>query len=413
MSCLVCHHPDVTPVLDLGVTTLANKFIMPQEAGHKEPAWPLRLGHCPECGHAQLLDAVPPAAMFEDYLYISSMSETLVTHLHGLAQTVTQRCKLSGDDLVVDIGCNDGTLLQGFRKQGARTLGVDPAQNLAPLAAQKGVEVLTGFFNEDTARAIGDTHGLARIVTMTNVFPHIQDLAGLFCGLDALLDARGMVVIEAHYLVDMLREVAFDTIYHEHVSYWSLHSACALAERCGFAVVDCERLPIHHGQLRLFIARAGTQEPGPAVAEYLAQEKALGLPGIAPLQQFAEQVEEMRRSWRDFTAMLKRDGKSLAGYGAPAKGNTLLSVLGAGPQDLAWIADKSPLKQGRLTPGTHIPIVPPEKVMAERPDYLLVLAWNFIDEIRAQLAEYEFHGGRFVLPVPQMTVVESGITAAA
>ena len=403
-TCLVCGVRDVEVVLDLGVTALANKFLSTDELKLPEPSFPLRLGYCPACGHVQLADRVPPAMMFDDYLYMSSLSETLVRHLHSLARVVTSWRGLGANDLVLDVGCNDCTLLEGFRKCGVKILGIDPAQNLAAIARDKGVTVVTGYFGAATAREIRSKHGPLSAITATNVFPHIPNLADFMSGVDAALDANGVLVIEAHYLLDMLEQAAFDTIYHEHVSFWSLAAMQRLFGAHGFEVVDCERLPIHHGQLRVFVQRKGVRKPTAAVANLLAAEQMAGIPGKNALVRFAEQARAVQTGLRKIVADIKASGKRVAGYGAPAKGSTLISFAGLGPKDILWIADKSPLKQGRYTPQTHIPVVPTDRILADMPEYLVLFAWNFAEEIMAQQGEYRRRGGKFILPVPEVRI---------
>lgn len=403
--CIACHGVKIEPFLDLGQSALANKFLKAEEVTAAEPSFPLELGACLDCGHVQLTTIVPPPLMFDDYLYVSSMSDTLVRHLNSLADTVVNWQGLAPQDLVIDIGCNDTTLLAGFKRHGVRVLGVDPARNLLPFAAERGIEVKTAFFGEATAAGIVATHGRARAMTATNVFPHIPDLADFMRGIATVLADDGVFVIEAHYLLDMLEQGAFDTIYHEHCSYWSLGPMMRLFDRFGLEVVRTERLPIHHGQLRVFVRHKGAGKPDETVAAVLGGEIAIGLPGAAPLKAFAATTYRIRDDLQRAIAEFQEAGKRIAGYGAPAKGNTLLTFLGLGPRQIDWIADKSPLKQGRLTPGTHIPVVSPERIMMERPDYLLLLAWNFADEILAQQAEYRRHGGKFILPVPVVRII--------
>ena len=404
-QCIACASDSVEPFLDLHETTLANKFLAPEEIGAPEPRHPLVVGFCTECGHVQLTHLVPPSAMFEDYLYISSLSKTLVDHLHGLARAMILRCGLGPDDLFIDVGCNDGTLLSEAKRQGVRILGIDPAKNLAPLAQKNGVDTLVAFFGAETARAVVASHGLASVVTATNVFPHIPALDDLVKGLDIVLKPGGLFVAEAHYLGDLLDACAFDTVYHEHCSYWSLHAAQRMFQRHGFEVVDIERLPIHHGQLRLMAMRRGEGKPSAAVAALLADEVKRGMTGIECYKAFATRVAALREELHRTFAAIKAEGKTVVGYGAPAKGNTLLSYIGFGPEQLAYIADKSPLKQGRVTPGTHIPVVGPERLLADQPDYVLLLAWNFAEEIMAEQAEYRARGGKFILPVPAVKIV--------
>jgi SAM-dependent methyltransferase len=403
--CIVCEQEQVEQFLDLGSTALANKFLSPEELSRPEPMFPLRVGFCHTCGHVQLTESVPPSAMFEDYLYVSSASDTLKAHLHDLSDVVVERRGLGPESLVIDIGCNDGTLLSGFKRHGVRTLGVDPAQNLAEMTRGLGIDRYTGFFNSASAREIVEKWGQAAAITATNTFPHIPALQDFVEGIKLALAPGGAFVIEAHYLVDLLEQGAFDTVYHEHVSYWALGPMKTLFERHGMQISDVERLPIHHGQLRVFVQRQGEGEVQPSVAETLQMERERGIDQFATYEQFAAKVYRLKQELRQTVASLRSQGRRVAGYGAPAKGSTLLSFLEMGQEMLEYIADRSPLKQGRYVPGLHIPIVPPEQLMADRPDYVLLLAWNFADEIMAQQAEYREHGGKFIIPVPEPKVV--------
>jgi SAM-dependent methyltransferase len=404
-KCLVCLKPEVQLVLDLGETALANKFLTRDDLSKAEPSYPLRLGFCRDCGHVQLMEAVPPGAMFEDYLYVSAASDTLKAHLHDLSDIVTKRRSLGPADLVVDVGCNDATLLQGFRRHGLRTLGVDPAQNLAELAAGTGIERFVGFFGSDTAPLIREKWGPASVITLSNTFPHIQDLHGFMNGVLSLLKPGGVLVIEVHYLMDILDQVAFDTIYHEHVSYWALGPMQKLFESFGMEVVSAERLALHHGQLRVFVQRKGESTPESNVASVWEQERKAGFEDIETFFRFRDRALGIKNSLRKLLVDLKRGGKRVAAYGAPAKGSTLLGFLEIGPDLVEYIVDRSPLKQGRYTPGTHIPIVPTERLLQDQPDYVLLLAWNFMDEVLHQQKEYRARGGRFITPVPTARII--------
>src|SRR3954453_22669428 len=404
MACIVCGGSEVEPFLDLGSTALANKFLSADELGAPEPHYPLEVGFCHDCGHVQLTRAVPPAARFEDYLYVSSASQTLKDHLYDLSDVVAERYRLGSDDLVIDIGCNDATLLQGFRRYGVRALGVDPAQNLADRGREDGIERWVGFFNLDSAQEIRARYGGASAITATNTFPHIPALADFVAGLDAALAPGGVFVLEAHYAVDILDQVAFDTIYHEHVSYWALGPMTRLFADAGFEVVNAERLPIHHGQLRVSVQRRGEGTVQPSVAEVLDAERERGLDGIGPYREFGERAQKIKRDLHATIARLKDEGSRVVGYGAPAKGNTLMSFLEIGPEMVDYIVDRSPLKQGGFTPGTHIPVVPAERLLEDQPDYALLLAWNFADEVMSQQSEYHERGGRFILPVPEVEI---------
>jgi cyclopropane fatty-acyl-phospholipid synthase-like methyltransferase len=403
-QCIVCDATNVELFLDLGSTKLANKFLAAEELARPEPSFPLRVGFCHDCGHVQLMEIVPPSAMFTDYLYVSSASDTLKAHLYELSDVVVERYRLGPRHLVMDIGCNDGALLSGFRRHGVKTLGVDPAENLAALNQDSGIDRYIGFFGADSAKQIVKRWGQAAAITATNTFPHIPRLSDFLAGINMMLAPGGVFVLEAHYLVDMLEQVAFDTIYHEHVSYWALGPMLKLFERHGLEVTNAERLPIHHGQLRVSVQRRGEGQIQPTVARVLAEEAAKGIGDLKTYLRFARRTAQIKESLLTTVRRFKAEGKRVVGYGAPAKGNTLLSYLGLGPDLVEYIADRSRLKQGRFTPGMHIPVVAPSRLLEDQPDYVLLLAWNFAEEIMKQQSEYRERGGRFILPVPEVLV---------
>jgi SAM-dependent methyltransferase len=405
LSCIVCGKQAVERFLDLGSTALANKFLTKEELAKPEAKYPLRVGFCHTCGHVQLTEEVPPSAMFEDYLYVSSASDTLKAHLYDLSDIVVKRRNLGAKDLVIDIGCNDGTLLTGFKRHGVRTLGVDPAQNLAALTKNNGIERYVGFFNSKSAKEIVAKWGHASAMTATNTFPHIPALQDFVEGIKIALAPGGAFFIEAHYLIDIIEQCAFDTIYHEHISYWALGPMIHLFEKHGMQIVNAERLALHHGQLRVTVQRKGEGVPQPSVQEILDAERRLGLDKITTYRRFAEKTLQLKTDLQRTLKEFRANGKRVVGYGAPAKGNTLLGFLEIGPNLVEYIADKSPLKQGRYCPGVHIPVVPPDRLLADQPDYVVLLAWNFVDEIMEQQAEYRRRGGKFIIPVPDVKIV--------
>ena len=405
LSCIVCGQQAVERFLDLGSTALANKFLTTEELSKPEAKYPLRVGFCHTCGHVQLTEEVPPSAMFEDYLYVSSASDTLKAHLFDLSDIVVKRRNLGTKDFVIDIGCNDGTLLTGFKRHGVKTLGVDPAQNLADLTKNNGIERYVGFFNSKTAREILAKWGPASAMTATNTFPHIPALQDFVEGINIALAPGGAFVIEAHYLVDILEQCAFDTIYHEHISYWALGPMMYLFEKHGMQVVNAERLPLHHGQLRVTVQRKGEGVPQASVGKILESERRLGLDKIATYRQFAQKTLQLKADLQRTLKELRVKGKRVVGYGAPAKGNTLLGFLEIDPSLIEYIADKSALKQGRFCPGVHIPVVPPDQLLKDQPDYVVLLAWNFVDEILTQQNEYVKRGGKFIVPVPAVKIL--------
>ena len=405
MRCKVCGIDTVAKFLDLGYTALANKFLTKEELATPEPKYPLKVGFCYNCGHVQLIETVPPSAMFNDYLYVSSASVTLKAHLYDLSDIVVGRLRLGNDDLVIDIGCNDGTLLKGFKRHGVRTLGVDPAKNLAELSNKNGIDRFTDFFNRKNALHIIKKWGQASVITATNTFPHIPELQDFVEGLKIALAQGGTFVIEMHYLLDLLEQKAFDTIYHEHVSYWALGPMTYLFRKNGMQIVHVERVPLHHGQLRVFVQRQGEEKVQPSVEEILMLERAKGLNQFETYGKFAQKTKHVKRDLLNTIRSLRASGKRVVGYGAPAKGNTLLSFLEIGPEMVEYIADRSPLKQGRYTPGMHIPVVPPERLLADQPDYVIIFAWNFVEEILHQQEEYRKRGGKFIIPIPEVQII--------
>lgn len=384
---------------------LANKFLSQKDLLKAEDKYPLRVGFCHSCGHVQLAELVSPRVMFTDYLYVSSASETLKAHLNDLSDVVVERYGLDVGDLVIDIGCNDGTLLNGFNRHGIKTLGVDPAVNLAELTKESGIGRYAGFFNSKTAQEIVKGWGRASVITATNTFPHIPELEDFVAGIQMALLPGGAFVVEMHYLLDLVEQGAFDTIYHEHVSYWALRPMMVLFERTGMQVVDAERLDLHHGQLRVFVQRVGDGEVQRGVAEILEAEEAKRIGKFETYQRFARKAMRLKQDLQDAILDLLVQGRRIVGYGAPAKGNVLLSFLNFGPDRIEYIVDRNVLKQGRYTPGLHIPVVAPERLLEDQPDYALLLAWNFADEIMEQQAEYRKRGGKFIIPVPEVRIV--------
>lgn len=339
--------------------------------------------------------------MFRDYLYVSGTSDTIPAHFAAYARDVAERFVPDGG-LVVEIGSNDGTLLRAFDRGRIRVLGVEPARNIAKIANAAGIPTLDEFFNETTAKQVAAEHGRAAAIIGNNVVAHIDDLHGLLRGAEALLAPDGVFVAEFPYLVDLLERRAYDTIYHEHLSYFSVASVVRLTGEYGMRVVDARRVSVHGGSIRLFISARGT--PSAAVNELLALESSIGLAEGHPLEAFVADVQKQRT---DLRALLTETRKrtSIAGYGAPAKGNTLLNYCGIDTSLLDFIVDRSPLKHGLLTPGTHIPVEPPERLLGSGIKDTLLLAWNFADEILRQQERYRSSGGRFIIPIPAPRVV--------
>jgi novobiocin biosynthesis protein NovU/D-mycarose 3-C-methyltransferase len=388
-------------VLDLGSQPLANSFLSPAEVAAPEPRYPLELCRCSSCGHVQLSLTVPPELMFRNYLYVSGTSDTIPTHFAAYARDVAARFVPAGG-LVVEIGSNDGTLLRAFDRSAVRVLGVEPARNIAKIANDAGVPTLDEFFDEVTAKRVAAEHGRAAAMIGNNVVAHIDDLHGLLRGAQALLAPEGVFVAEFPYLVDLLERRAYDTIYHEHLSYFSVASVVRLTSEYGMRVIDVRRVSVHGGSIRVFISAGGL--PSAAVGELLALEASMQLAEGGPLPAFVADVQRQRT---ELSALLAetRTRSRIAGYGAPAKGNTLLNYCGIDTSLVEFIVDRSPHKHGLLTPGTRIPVEPPERLLASGIKETLLLAWNFADEILRQQQEYRSSGGRFIIPIPAPRVV--------
>jgi len=403
--CRACGAPDRVLILDLGIQPLANNLLRPEDLGKPEPRFPLRLAVCPRCWLLQITDLVPPVTLFSEYLYFSSFSDAVLRHARQAAERYIREFNLGRDSFVVEIASNDGYLLQNFVAGGVPCLGIEPAANIARVARQKGIETLEAFFGLALARRLVAEGRSADLVLGNNVFAHAPDINDFVAGLATLLRPGGRVILEFPYGVDFIERTEFDTIYHEHVFYFTLTPLEPLFERHGLEIFHVERIPIHGGSLRLFAGRKGEHAVTPSVAELRTEEDRRGVGSLDFYQGFAGRVARLKTELCNLLQELKRRGYRLAAYGAAAKGSTLLNYYGIGRETLDFVVDRSPYKQGRLMPGVHLPIRPPHALLEDRPDYTLLLAWNFADEILAQQAAYRQAGGRFILPIPEVRVV--------
>jgi SAM-dependent methyltransferase len=392
-------------VLSLGRTPLANALLDEAALGRPEPTFPLDVVVCPACDLMQILDAVPPEQLFREYCYFSSYSDTMLRHAADLAGRLVADRKLGPGSLVVEAASNDGYLLRNYQRAGVRVLGIEPAWNVARHAEAAGVPTRDEFFTATYARQLAAKGLRADVFHAHNVLAHVPDLNGFLRGVRTVLAPGGVAVVEVPYVKDLLDDCEFDTIYHEHLFYFSLTALVRAFHRNGLVVADVERVPIHGGSLRVFAAARGTTSPGPAVEELLAEEQGWGVGTAAPYREFAERVGQIKEGLRSLVGGLKAAGHRVAAYGASAKGTTLLNYCGIGRETLDFVVDRSPVKQGRYTPGTRLRIEPPEALVRELPEYTLLLAWNFADEVLSQQAEYRRRGGRFVIPVPVPRVV--------
>ncbi|RJP24573.1 MAG: class I SAM-dependent methyltransferase [Candidatus Abyssobacteria bacterium SURF_5] len=402
--CRSCDSPSLEVILSLGRTPLANALLDDEQLNRPEPEYPLELAFCPVCSLVQLTETVPPDLLFREYLYFSSFSDTMLKHAEQLVEGLIEKRRLDGKSLVVEIASNDGYLLQYYHRKKIRTLGIEPAVNVARVAREeRGIPTVCEFFGEDLARSLREDGKQADVIHAHNVLAHAADLKGFVRGIKLLLKDGGVAVIEAPYLVDLIEHCEFDTIYHEHLCYFSLTSLVNLFRPHDLSVVHVERMPIHGGSLRLFLAKNSPQ--GAVVDELLRQEAERGISHEAFYAAFADRVGKLKTDLVDILSGLKRSGKRIAAYGAAAKGSTLLNYCGIGRKLIDFVVDRSTYKQGRHMPGVHLPIYAPEKLLEEVPDYVLLLTWNFADEILRQQSEYRRRGGRFIIPVPEVRVL--------
>ncbi len=404
--CRICNNTKTVKFLCLGPTPLANSFLKPEQLNEPEADFPLDVVFCDQCGLVQLDHVVPSEIMFRNYIYVSSTSQTMLAHFKTYADEIVDRFVESPKDLVLEIGSNDGCLLRAFQKLRVRALGIEPAANLAAIANAAGIATVNDFFCERLARETREREGAAKVIIGNNVLAHIGDLHDYAVGLDALLRPDGVAVFEVPYLIDLLGKDEFDTIYHEHLSYFALGPLQRLFASHGMRIFDVKRLRVHGGSIRVYVSRIGSGlEALPSVEGLLLLEESERLNSLKTYEAFADRVDKMRVETTALLRGLKASGKRIAGYGAPAKGNTLLNHFQIGTDLIDFIVDRSPYKQGMYTPGMRIRVVAVERLLDEQPDYVLLLAWNFVEEVLEQQSEYLNRGGKFIVPIPQPRII--------
>jgi SAM-dependent methyltransferase len=403
-TCRFCDSVLTETFIDLGMSPLANAYIAPGREGEMERFYPLHVRVCSDCLLVQLPELATPAEIFSEYLYFSSVSELWLQHAQDYVDAITSRLGLGNASKIIELGSNDGCLLQCFMRRGIPVLGVEPAANVGKAAVANGVPTDIAFFSVATAERLVKSGHAGDLIVANNVLAHVPDLNGFVAGMKLLLKPRGTITVEFPHLLNLIAERQFDTIYHEHFSYFSLLVFERVFARHGLQVYDVEPVSTHGGSLRVYARHDSDGAVSERLVVLRARESEAGLDRIETYRNFGVTVAALKCEILEFLIAARRAGKLIVGYGAPAKGNTLLNYLGAGREFIAFTADRNVHKQGRSLPGTHIPIRAPEAIFAARPDYILILPWNLKDEIMRQLAGIRVWNGRFVVPVPSLQI---------
>lgn len=399
--CRLCKSKKLEKILDFGKTPLANSFLKKSQLNDKEDFFPLIVNFCANCSQLQLSHVVSPEIMFRNYVWVSSTSPVTVAHFEEYAESVFRRLKLKKGDFIVEMGSNDGVLLKPFKKLGAKVLGVDPAINVAARTTRQGIPTLPDFFNVKVAKKIAKKYGKAKVIIGNNVFAHINDLDEIVKGVFELLDKDGTFIIEAPYNIDLIEKNLFDIVYHEHLSYLSVSPLDKFFKSFGMQVFHVVKTPVHGGSIRVFVRMDKAKyEINDSVQKFMELEKRKNLSDINTYRKLAKNIERNKVELSKLLKELKENKKNIAGYGAPAKATTLLYYFNIGKEILDFIVDDSPFKQGLYAPGKHIPVVATKEIYKRKPDYILILAWNFADSIMKMHKKYKDNGGKFIVPVP-------------
>lgn len=407
-KCRLCGAGLRQTFVDLGASPLCESFLTRDQLHRIEPFYALHAFVCEQCWLVQLLEYVRPEHIFSEYAYFSSYSDSWLEHARRYVEMISERLHLGANNLVVELASNDGYLLQYFVRKGIPVLGIDPAANVAKAAEQRSVPTLVRFFGEKTAREVAASGKQADLLLGNNVLAHVPDLNDFVAGMKVLLKSTGVITMEFPHLQRLIEGNQFDTIYHEHFSYFSLISAEATFTRHGLTVFDVEELVTHGGSIRVFVRHTDddSKPVQQSVTDLRARERELGFESLETYRAFNERVRRTKWKLLEFLVEAKRSGKAVVGYGAPGKGNTLLNYCGIRTDFLDYTVDRNPYKHGRFLPGTRIPIFPPERIRETKPDYVLILPWNLKDEIAGQLNFIRDWGGRCVVPIPEVAVVE-------
>ncbi len=405
-ACRSCGAALTQTLVDLGLSPLANSYVPPERAGTACPRYPLHAWVCNDCYLVQVEDAVPADEIFNaDYAYFSSYSDSWLAHAKAYVEKMVDRLDLGPDDLVIEIASNDGYLLQYFVEKGIPVLGIEPSGSVAAAAEEKGVRTLVDYFGEALARKVAATEKPPALIASANVLAHVPDINDFVAGIATLLTGDAVYTVEFPHLLNLIRDVQFDTIYHEHYSYLSLLAVEKIFAKAGLRVFDVEELPTHGGSLRVFACLEGASHPeGPGLAKVRADEAAAQFDRPEGYMNFTIQVEALRDGLLGFLREANARGDTIAAYGAAAKGNTLLNYAGIGPDLISYCVDRNPAKQNTLLPGSHIPVHGVEALRETPPDYVLILPWNIRDEVTDQLSDLKAHGTRFVTAVPEIRI---------
>ena len=406
INCRMCKSSNIEKFLDLGFSALSDNFLTIEQLEEPEMFFPLTVNTCLDCGLCQLGYVVPPELMFnEDYPYDSSTTKMGREHFTKMGIDICDKFNLEKNSLIIDVGSNSGVLLCAFKSKGMRVLGIEPSTKLANIAIERGVDSIIEFFSEELAKKVIGDYGKVSVITGTNVFAHINDLDDFMKAADSLLVENGMIVIEAPYLLHLIKNLEYDTIYHEHLSYLSVKPMVEFCKKFNFEVFDIEKQEIHGGTLRYYISRKNKKQVTQNVSNYLETEEKNKIYSIKTLQDFSKSVECHRKTLMQLLNKLKKEGKQIVGISAPAKGNTLLNYCKINSEILDYVTERNPLKIDKFTPGMHIPVFSDEKLLEDQPDYALILAWNFADEIIQNNLEYQKRGGKFIIPVSDPKII--------
>ena len=404
-NCRLCGRDRLELVLKITPTPPANAFVSEKELDLSQKCYPLDLFQCVHCGHVQLLDVLDPRKLFENYVYVSGTSPVFVRHFDHYAEDIISGFEIPSGSFVLDVGSNDGTMLRAFQKKGMRVLGIDPATGIAQQTTESGIETLPMFFTDELAEQIRCERGPMAVITANNVFAHADDLTGFTKGIRKLLKDDGIFVFEVSYLVDVFEKTLFDTIYHEHLSYHTIGPLTQFFSEQGLELFDAARVNTHGGSIRVFVQHdGGFRKTTPSVSELVMLEQRLGLDEPETFKLFGSKIDKLGRELHELLQDLKKRGKRIVGYGAPAKATTLMYHFNINSKLIDYIVDDNPIKQDLYTPGLHIPVLPSSSLGEETPDFILILAWNFAEPIMENLQDFSENGGKFIIPIPEIKI---------